>query len=173
MKQVVNKKTGEITEGKLNEVIVTVTKRANGSTRIQQGFDNCPTLAEQHTAHMTDINYLMEKYQPDELAAYISARNQFRQEIIGHDFSQEPDLQGGMNIVAQSRQAFDRLPDDIKMQFKNHVEFLKFIDNPSNEEKMIKMGILTRKQVDSVKIETGVTLKGDDKDAGREGTKTV
>lgn len=145
----VNKKTGEIDEpiDQLNVVITKITQRPPsegypGSVRIQQDFSNCPTLAEQHTAHLTDLNYLIKKYKPDELAAYIAAREQYRQEIVGHDFSQEPDLQGAKNVIYQMKKNFEELPEEIKMQFKNHVEFLKFIDNPHNQEKMIKLGLL-------------------------------
>lgn len=150
--EVVNTETGEITSPKLNEVIIVETRRSNGTVRIQLDFQNCPTLAEQHTAHLTNINYLMEKYKPDELAAYIAARNQHRLEITGHDFSQEPDLQQANNIIYRSKQNFEALPEDIKNNFRNHLEFLKFIDNPSNVEKMIKMGILTKRQIDGVII---------------------
>lgn len=156
---------------KLNVVIEKVTVRPNGSVRIQQDFSNCPTMAEQHTAHLTDINYLMKKYKPDELAAYIAARSQYRQEILGHDFSQEPSLQDAKNLVLQSRKEFESLPDDIRLQFPNHLEFIKFIDNPANAEKMIKMGLLKPKQVETL---TGI-VKPDiapksDADAG-EGAK--
>lgn len=131
----------------LNKIITIRTIRENGSLRIQHDYSNCPTLAEQHTAHLTDINYLIEKHKPDELAAYIAARNQYRQEILGHDFSAEPSLQEAKNIVYRSQQAYKELPEEITRNFKNHVEFLKFIDNPANEEKMIKLGLMTRKQV--------------------------
>lgn len=129
-------------QGKLNEVIIRETRRENGSLRIQQDFTFCPTLAEQHTAHLTDLNYLIAKYKPDELAAYMAARNQYRQEIKGHDFSSEPDLQEAKNITYYMKKNFEALPEEIKIQFKNHVEFLKFIDNPANQEKMIKLGLL-------------------------------
>lgn len=142
---------------KLNEVIITETIRADGSRRIQQGFENCPTMAEQHTAHLSDINWLMKKYKPDELAAYMAARAQYRQEIKGHDFSQEPSMQDALNIVYRSKQAFEELDEDIKSHFLNHVEFLKFIDNPENEKKMIKLGILTPKQVENLKTDTTTT----------------
>lgn len=148
----INFETGEITEGKLNEVIIKTTVRPNGTLRIQQDFSNCPTMAEQHTAHLTNLNYLINKYKPDELAAYMAAREAHRQEIIGHDFSQEPNLQEAKNIIFKSRQEFNELPDDIKNHFKNHLEFLKFIDNPANAEKMIKLGILTPKQIEKIKI---------------------
>ena len=56
------------------------------------------------------------------------------------------------NIIYRSKQEFEQLPDDVRMQFKNHLEFLKFIDNPQNVEKMLKLGILTKRQIDAVQI---------------------
>ena len=147
----VDKKTGLVSEGKFNEVIEVRTKRKDGSLRIIQNFENCPSLAEQHSAQMTDINWLIKKFQPDELAAYIQTKNMLRREITGHDFSQEPELQEAMNVSYRLKKQFDSLPDEVKYQFKGPVDFLKFIDNPANEEKMLKLGILTKKQVADVK----------------------
>lgn len=138
----------------LNKIITIVTRRTNGRLRVQHDFSNCPTLTEQHSGHLTDINYLMSKYQPDELAAYIAAKNAHRQEILNHDFSVEPSLQDAQNVIYQMKRNFEALPDDIKIHFKNHVEFLKFIDNPANQEKMIKLGIMTKKEIDSVSTPT-------------------
>lgn len=150
--------------GKLNEIKTVVEIRPNGSRRIRHYYDNCPSMAEQHTAHMTDLNYLIAKYKPDELAAYIAARNSYRQEILGHDFSQEPDLQAANNIVYRSKKEFEKLPDEVRQSFKNHLEFLKFIDNPANAEKMVKLGILTPRQVEAIKLdETPVQPKDDAK----------
>lgn len=137
----------------LNNALEITKKRPNGTLRIQQDFSHCPTLTEQHTAHLTDLNYLIAKYKPDELAAYIAARNQHRIEILGHDFSQELNLQEASNVVYRSRKAFEELPEEIKSHFRNHVEFIKFIDNPKNVEKMIEMGLLTKTQIDQIKIE--------------------
>lgn len=134
----------------LNKIIIKRTIRPNGTLREQQDFSNCPSLAEQQTAHLTDINYLMEKYKPDELAAYIAARNTQRPEIIGHDFSKEPSLMEAKNIVYRSKQEFEALPDDVKSSFKNHLEFLKFCDNPANQEKLIKMGLATKRQLETI-----------------------
>lgn len=150
--ETVDLKTGEITTPKFNEMIHVEYRRPDGSLRVAQDYSNCVSLTEQHTAHLTNINYLMDTYAPDELAAYLQARNQYRREIVGHDFSKEPDLQGAKNIVLQSREEFEKLDDKIKYQFKNHVEFLKFIDNPDNVEKMIKMGILTERQIQKIQI---------------------
>lgn len=133
-----------------NKVIIKETVRPNGSLRIQQDFSNCPTLTEQHTAHLTNLNWLIKKYTSDELAAYMAAREQYRQEILGHDFSQEPDLQGSMNVVVQLKKNFNELPDNIREKFRSPAEFYKFIDNPNNAQKMIDMGLLTKPQVDKL-----------------------
>lgn len=170
----INTETGEVTEfgpEALNQVIYKETRRKDGSLRIQQDFSNCPTMAEQHTAHLTNLNYLISKYKPDELAAYMAARSQFRKEIQGHDFASEPNYQEAMNIVYRSRQEFEGLDDDIKRSFKNHVEFLKFIDNPANAEKMLKMGILTKRQIQNLQSTETVTAtdanKNDDVGGGQ------
>lgn len=146
-------------KGKLNEVITKVTERPDGTFRYQQDFTNCPTLTEQHTAHLTNINYLIEKYKPDELAAYIAARNQYRQEILGHDFSSEPDFQQAKNIQLNFKKDFEDLPEEIQKSFKNPLEFLKFMDNPQNAEKMIKLGLLTQKEAQKFTGETDAAAK--------------
>lgn len=145
--------------GKLNEVIIREVRRPNGSLRVSLDFSNCPSLAEQHTAHLSDINYLMKKYRPDELAMYLAARNAHRQEILGHDFSAEPSLQDSKNVVYACKKIFNELPEEVQVQFKNPLEFFKFIDNPANQEKMIRLGLIKAKDVsalNSTKEEPGV-----------------
>ncbi|AZL82822.1 internal scaffolding protein [Apis mellifera associated microvirus 33] len=146
------KQNKEIVEemGKLNEVIIKETRRPNGTLRRTLDFKNCPTLAEQHSAHLTDLNYLIAKHKPDELAAYLAAREQSRPEIIGHDFTREPELMDAKTIVYHMKKHFEALPSEIKDQFKSHVEFLKFIDNPANQDKMIKLGLLKQKEIDQL-----------------------
>lgn len=149
-------------EGKLNDVIIVKTRRPNGTWRIQTDYDLCPTMTEQHSADITDVNVLMEKYKPDEIKAYIMAKNAHRMEITGHDFSVEPDLQSNKNIQYLLKQSFERLPEDLKSQFKNHVEFVKFIDNPANAEKMVKLGIMTKKQVADNQTDTYTSPQNSD-----------
>lgn len=59
-------------------------------------------------------------------------------------------MQEANNIIYKSKKEFEELPEEIKSNFRNHVEFLKFIDNPANAEKMLKLGILTPRQVDTL-----------------------
>lgn len=152
-------------EGKLNEVIILTSQRKNKSVRVQQDFQFCPTLTEQHTGHLTDLNYLVSKYKPDELAAYIAAKSAHRQEIVGHDFSQEPSLQDANNEVYRIKKAFEQIPEEIRSQFRNHVEFLKFIDNPANQEKMIKLGLLDKQEIANLTTTPQTTTKEEDKKA--------
>lgn len=159
----VDRRTGEFHKAELGEVIHEVTHYPNKRVRIQTNYDLCPTMTEQHTGHLTDINYLIKTYKPDELASYILARNQGRPEIVGHDFSKEPELSEAMNWVVKSKTAFEALPAEIKNQFPNHLEFLKFIDNPQNKEKMLKLGILTEKQAQAISIPENPNKPSDDK----------
>nr|QJB20940.1 MAG: internal scaffolding protein [Microvirus sp.] len=139
-----------VESAKLNEVIIHETRRPDGSLRVQQDFSYCPSLAEQHLAHMTDLNHLIAKYKPDELAAYIAARSQYRREIIGHDFSVELSLQDAHNAVYAAKKIFQELPEEVKNNFRSTLDFIKFIDNPANAEKMVKLGLISKKQVDSM-----------------------
>lgn len=148
-----------MTKDELNVVKIIETRRKDGSLRYQQDFSNCPTMAEQHTAHLTNLNWLISKFKPDELAAYMAAREQYRQEIIGHDFAAEPDLQESKNIVLNLRKNFEELPDDLRLQFKNAVEFYKFIDNPANQEKLIKLGILKKEEVAKLTTDSMTTTQ--------------
>lgn len=150
-----NFETGEVETvpvEQLNQVIVVETRRPNGTVRRQLDFKNCPTLAEQHTAHLTNLNYLIDKYQPDELAAYLAARTQYRQEIVGHDFASEPSMQESMNVVYHSRKAFEALPENVRNQFRSHLEFLKFADNLSNAQKLVDLKVVTPEQLQNILI---------------------
>lgn len=164
-------------EGKLNELIVTRKMRANGTLRLIHDYSNCPTMAEQHTAHVTDLNYLIKKYQPDELSAYLTARNQHRSEILGHDFSREPSLQDAKNRIIEMKNAFENLPDEVRKQFKNHVEFLKYIDHDKNAERLEKLGLLTKEEIQKLRGEpsekptTSKTTPTKEKEAKKEESK--
>lgn len=143
---------GVVEEGKLNELIIKETRRPDGSLRLQYDYSFCTSRTDVHSAHLTDLNYLIEKYKPDELAQYIAARSQYRAEILGHDFSQEPNLQDAKNLIYRSRQEFEALPDDIRMHFRSHLDFLKFMENPANKEKAIKIGLLSPEQIKKIEI---------------------
>lgn len=154
-KESVNKTTGEIIDTSLfNKIIVIEKRRPDGTLEISQDFQNCPSMAEQDTGHLSDVNYLVNTYQPDQLDAYLAHRASLRPAITGHDFSKEPDLTHAKNIAYNLKKSFDELDEDIKINFKNHVEFLKFIDNPQNAEKMLKLGLMTKREIQNNQTKT-------------------
>lgn len=138
-------------KGNLNEKILIETTRPNGTVRIQEDYEFCPTITEQHTAHLSDLNYLVKKYKPDELAAYIAARTAHRTEILGHDFSKEPSLQEAKNQVLQIKKVFEQLPEEVQKNFANAFEFVKFVDNPQNASLLAKKGFLSKEQIEIIK----------------------
>lgn len=64
------------------------------------------------------------------------------------DFTTADDFQEAMTIVAHAQQSFDLLPSEIRKEFDNDPrEFLDFVHNPENEEKLVAMGLAKAKVV--------------------------
>lgn len=165
----INMETGEITQkvyedksGKLGKVIITESKRKDGSVRITEDYSNCPSMTEQHGA--LTVQQLVDRYKPDELAAYLAAKEASRQPIFGLDFTQEPDLQAALNTKYHYQKYFNGLAPQIKGMFRTPLEFLKFMDNPANAEKMVEFGIFKKAEVkeilDTAPIKTPTNLDG-------------
>lgn len=113
-----------------------------GEYREQLDFSDCPSQTDQSQIHENNITKLMEKYAPDELAAYLAAKNHQRPEINNHDFAEEPELMYAMNTAYQIQSEFDKLPNHIKLLFRGKpAEFLKFCENPKNKKQLLAWGI--------------------------------
>lgn len=142
----------EIETGKLNQKVRRETIRPNGTRRIVFDYQYCTSMTEQHGRWATDINYLMKKFQPDELAAYIAARNTHRMPITGHDFSAEPSYQDAKNHVLEMQKSYENLPEEVKKLFPKLVDFLKFLDSEKNIEKFEKLGLLSKEELEKLKV---------------------
>jgi len=150
-----NHETGEVTEIPIHlfdKVIVQEGLRENGTYRYSLDFSNCVSRTDQSDLNSSNIDYLMEKFQPDELAVYLAQRNSHRIEITDHDFSQEPDAQGARNMLYESKQQYENLPPEVRNLFKTHLDFLKFVDNPSNAETMVRLGLATVRQIETIQM---------------------
>lgn len=148
----INFQTGEITEekGTLGQKEIIKSTRPNGKKRVQISFKNCVSLTDKTGAQEADLNYLVKKYSPSEFAAWMLMRQ--RPEINGHDFSKEPERMHAMNEEKRINDLYEKLAPEIKAQFSNPLQFLKFIDDKLNKEKLIKMGLITNKQVEDLEI---------------------
>lgn len=88
-----------------------------------------------------DINTILKNYKKTGLLSHVS---QYQGKY--EDLSQPTDYQTALNLVIDAQLAFDTLPSQIRKQFQNDpAQFLNFVDNPENEDKMIEMGLLPPK----------------------------
>lgn len=134
---------------KIQETIRPKVGKYRGSVRIQQDFSTCISTTDQHAGHAVDINYLVQRYKPDELSMYLAAKAQQRQKIEGYDFSKEPNLQEAKNEVYRLEQLFEKLPKNIKKEFNGVVDFMKFLDSPVNVDKLVDLKIFTKSELKS------------------------
>lgn len=134
-----------IIDKKSGEVLKSLPPNFNqepGRYRVQQDFSECPSQTDQSQIHENNINELMKKYKPDELAAYLTAKNSYKKEINNHDFSQEPSLMQAMNKAKEIQDEFEKLPQGIQLLFKGKpAEFLKYADDPKNRPQLEKWGL--------------------------------
>lgn len=137
----------EYNQIKIIETIRPKNKHYRGSVRIQQDFSTCISTTDQHAGHATDINYLVQRYKPDELAMYLAAKSQQKQKIEGYDFSKEPNLQEAKNEVYRLEQLFEKLPKNIKSEFPSVVDFMKFLDSKVNVDKLIDLKIFKKEEL--------------------------
>ena len=153
-----NPETGEIldSEIKVNKMIIKKTLEPSKilgrprRLRVQQSFENCISRTDTTGAEMTDLNALIAKYSPNELANYIAMKRAGQTPIVGHDFTKEPSLQNAMNERYRLNTMFDNLDPQLRKQFKNVLEFLKFVDDPHNKDQVIRLGLVTEKQVQEI-----------------------
>lgn len=135
--------------GKLDEVNIIKTRKGKRK-RIQYDYSSCISRTEQQDAMTNDIGQLMKKYSVDQLTQYIVAKNIHRQEITNHDFSAEPSLQEAKNVQLELKYAFENLRPEVRNLFRTPLDFLKFVENPKNEQKLIEMGLITKKELKNV-----------------------
>jgi hypothetical protein len=94
------------------------------------------TLVEQGQAAMTDINRLLE---PAMKRGLLRHTVKFEGQYDDIPFK---DLQHANDIIAKSKSMYEELPANIRSEFQSPVEFLQFVQNPANAERMRKMNIL-------------------------------
>lgn len=101
------------------------------------------TLAQQHFKDECDINSIMRRYQKtgflvDPLTP-VTTLPQFG------DFSTEYDFHAAQTLIAHATQEFDELPAWLRKRFSNNPsELLAFLENESNREEAIKLGLISQ-----------------------------
>lgn len=96
------------------------------------------SLVQQSFKKECDINHILKKYQKTGLVDHVS---QFNGKY--DDVSQGLDYHNALNVVLSAQAAFESLPSSIRKQFSNNPgEFLNFVENPANYDKMVEMGLI-------------------------------
>ena len=104
-------------------------------------------LTEQAHKNETDMNFILRDYKRTGFIRH-AKDNQGRYDDISVQ-----DFQEAMFVVAEANNMFAELPANIRKDFNNDPsQFLGFVQNPDNQEKLQKMGI--------IKGNDGVDLKG-------------
>lgn len=95
------------------------------------------TLTEQSHKNQCDINRILDDYRRTGLINHAKNNEGRYDDVTGYDF------QKAMETVANVKSMFEGLPAEMRKEFGNDaVRFLDFVQNPANEQKMAKMGIL-------------------------------
>lgn len=116
--------------------------RPNGTIGIRT-INNEPDLAQQQYAKQCDVNEIMRKYEKDGTITHI-AKNPGRYQQLG-----EPtDLLDAQMRVIRAEEAFMSLPASLRAKCDHQpANFLRMLEDGSNDEELIKLGIKNPKVV--------------------------
>ena len=65
------------------------------------------------------------------------------------DFEAVFDFHSAMNVVAEAREAFDRMPADVRARFHNEPqEFLTFVLDEQNRAEAVKLGVVVKPEAE-------------------------
>jgi len=95
------------------------------------------SLTVQSEVEECDINVIVDRYTKSGLLPVMN------QSPVYGDVTDAASYQEAMNIVIEAEKAFNSLPAKYRKEFENNpAQFLDFMNNPENEEKMREWGLL-------------------------------
>ena len=93
-------------------------------------------LTDQNHKDETDINNIVRKYNKTGLIDHLNQFEQKYADMTGYDY------QDAMNTVAAANSMFEGLPSEIRNKFENDpAKFINFVDDESNHDELVKMGL--------------------------------
>lgn len=103
------------------------------------------SLTEQSFKDQCDINNIVKQYERTGLMPHTRPN----QPVYG-DISDAPSFLEAQNIVVAGKEAFASLPAHVRDRFQNDpVRFLAFMDDDSNYDEAVKLGLMKPRSVDS------------------------
>jgi len=95
-----------------------------------------PSLTVQSELAATDINNIVEKHTKTGLLPVMT------QSPVFGDVSSAPTYQESLNVVIEAQKLFMGLDAKIRKEFDNDpAQFLAFVDDPKNADRLIEMGL--------------------------------
>lgn len=109
-------------------------------------FEHEETLTKEFLKDECDINYILKRYMQTGVIDHLSNKKP-----IYDDVSSLGDLHECYRKIEAAEDAFYELPATIRERFDNDpVSFVEFVQNPSNEEELVALG-LANKRADTSK----------------------
>lgn len=125
---------------KIDRVAVDCLKGVNEKGRLPNG--SLAVLTKQHFKDSVNVNNIMRKYMKTGVLTHVRDSAQ----ALEGDFSNVVDYQGALNLVISANSLFAQLPSKLRERFGNDASrFLAFVDDPKNQDELIKLGLATRR----------------------------
>ncbi len=113
-----------------------------------------PGRTKQSFSEESNINLIMAKY---EKTGMLDHFNQHEGQY--GNFIAAPDYHTSMNLIREAGEMFMEIPATIRAKFGNDpAQFLAFVQDPDNEDKMVEMGLAMAKPLEppeEAKTKTG------------------
>lgn len=109
-----------------------------------------PSMTKQSFRDECDINVIMKKWEKTGVIDHV-------RDIQGQygDFTDVKDYRSALDAVIQAQEAFDGFPAELRARFSNDpAQFLDFVQDPSNMEEMISLGLAEAPKVNQESTQT-------------------
>jgi len=101
------------------------------------------SMTQQQFKSQCDINQIIKKYEKTGMLSHINPN-------AGNygDFTNLKNFSENLNMVISAQNAFDALPSEIRKRFGNDpINLINFVEDNSNYEEAIKLGLVGKKSV--------------------------
>lgn len=113
-----------------------------------------PSLTRQSDAFMTDINYIMEKYQK---TGYLPPLNR---DVFFADVTNVTSFNDALTIVHGIEDTFMQLPAHVRKRFNNDpAQFIDFTNDAENLQEMRDMGLIKPEQERPTQIDIDAAVQ--------------
>ena len=111
------------------------------------------SMTQQHFKDECDINSIIRRYQ--KTGFLVDPLTPGTAEPMYGDFAAEQDFLTAQTLIAHASQAFDELPAWLRKRFSNNpAELLAFLEDESNREEAVKLGLISESNDSSASVVT-------------------